>query len=157
MNGLNRVQLLGNVGQAPEIRSTTAGGRIANFSLATNESWKDKVSGEKKERVEWHRIVVFNEGLVGIIEQYVRKGSKLFVEGQLRTRKWADNAGVDHYSVEIVLAAFNGQIILLDGAGNRPPPASAEDYGGGPGYASGPQGPAPARARRDDLDDEIPF
>lgn len=155
MNGLNRVQLLGNVGAAPEIRSTQTGQRIANFNLATNESWKDKGTGEKRERVEWHRVVVFNEGLVGIVEQFVKKGSKLFVEGQIRTRKWADNAGVDHYSTEIVIANFAGQIILLDSAGgNRPPPASAEDYGGGPGYSPAP---APAHTRRDDLDDEIPF
>jgi single-strand DNA-binding protein len=173
MNGLNRVQLLGNLGRDPEIRSTTSGDRIANLNLATNESWKDKTTGEKKERVEWHRIVIFNSGLVGVVEQYARKGARLFIEGKLRTRKWTDNAGADRYATEIVLSGFDGQLILLDGAGdgNRPPAASPEDYGDGPGYGASPgygarhDNPAAAarvaagggRGGRDDLDDEIPF
>ena len=152
MSGLNRVMLIGNVGQKPEIRSSQGGTRIANFSLATNERWKDRTSGEQKERVEGHRIVVFNEHLVGIIEKYVDKGSKLMVEGKLQTRKWTGNDNVERYSTEIVLANYAGQILLLDsgGGGNRPPAADPEDY-------SGASTSAPTHQRRDEFDDEIPF
>lgn len=153
MSSLNRVMLIGNLGRDPEIRSTQDGKRIANLNLATSESWKDRVSGERKERTEWHRIVIFNEHLVELVEKYCRKGSKLFVEGALQTRKWTDNNNVERYSTEIVLQAFRGEIRLLDsaGGGNRPPPASSpDDYGTG-GHAP------PPRARRDDLDDDIPF
>jgi single-strand DNA-binding protein len=161
MSGLNRVMLIGNVGQKPEIRSTQGGSRIANFSIATNERWKDRASGEQKERVEWHRIVVFNEHLVGIVELYVDKGSKLMVEGKLQTRKWTGNDNIERYSTEVVLASFGGQILLLDGAGSaRPPAATPEDYSGA-SYTARHDDPdaaaAAARPRRDELDDEIPF
>lgn len=157
---LNRAQLIGHVGQKPEIRSTQTGGRIANFSLATSERWKDRASGEQQERTEWHRIVVFNEHLVAVVERFVGKGSKLFVEGKLQTRKWADNSGVERYTTEIVLAAYGGQIVLLDRAsdGTRPPAAQPGDYGG----YNAPSTTTAARARPasgvgSDLDDEIPF
>lgn len=148
---LNRVQLIGNVGRDPEIRSTNSGIEIASFSIATSESWKDRNTGERKERTEWHNIVIFNEPLVNIVRQYIHKGSKVFIEGQMQTRKWTGNDGVERYSTEVTLPAYRGQIILLDGQrGERAPPASADDYGR----------PASARAsatRNDDLDDEIPF
>jgi single-strand DNA-binding protein len=113
---LNRVTLIGNCGKDPEIRKTQDGREIANFSLATSESWKAKDSGERKEKTEWHRIVVFNEHLVKVVASYVKKGSKLMIEGSLQTKKWTDaDSGTERYSTEIVLQSFNGQIILLDG------------------------------------------
>jgi single-strand DNA-binding protein len=114
MASLNKVCLLGNVGKDPEIRSMNSGDRVANLSIATSENWTDKQSGEKKERTEWHRVVVWG-ALVGVIEKYVNKGSKLYVEGQLQTRKWTDNAGVEKYSTEIVLRGFDAKLIMLDG------------------------------------------
>jgi single-strand DNA-binding protein len=111
---LNKVTLIGNLGKDPEIRSTSDGREIASFSIATGESWKDKVTGEKKEKTEWHRIVVFKEGLVGVVKNYVKKGSKLYIEGQLQTRKWVDNNGQEKYTTEIVLQGFNASLILLD-------------------------------------------
>jgi len=116
MSSLNKVILIGNLGQAPEIRSFQNGGRVANFSIATSERWKDKQTGERKEKTEWHRISVLNEKLVEVVEKYVKKGSKLYIEGQLETRKWADKEGKDHYTTEVVLQAFRGEIKLLDGA-----------------------------------------
>jgi len=110
---INKVTLLGNVGKDPEIRSFQNGGRVANFSLATSESWKDKTSGEKKTETEWHNIVVKNDGLIGIVEKYVKKGSKLHIEGKLETRKWSKD-GKDHYTTEIVLYPYSGEIVLLD-------------------------------------------
>lgn len=112
---LNRVFLIGNVGRDPEIRSTQDNREIASFSLATSETWKDKVTGEKKEKVEWHRVVVFSSNLVNLIKNYVHKGSKLYIEGSLQTRKWNDNTGVEKFSTEIVLQQYNGNIVLLDG------------------------------------------
>jgi single-strand DNA-binding protein len=114
---LNKVTLIGNLGKDPEIRSTSDGREIASFSIATGESWKDKVTGEKKEKTEWHRIVVFKEGLVGVVKNYVKKGSKLYIEGQLQTRKWVDNNGQEKYTTEIVLQGFNASLILLDSKG----------------------------------------
>jgi single-strand DNA-binding protein len=161
---VNKVILVGNVGRDPEMRSTNDGRRIANFSIATSETWKDRVSGERKERTEWHRVVVFNENLAEIVEKYVHKGSKLYVEGALQTRKWTDNAGVERYSTEIVLAAYRGSITLLDSVGSSRPPAaeSPEEYGrestrSGPGYSARHDNPAAVGQSRDDLDDEIPF
>lgn len=163
---LNEVTLIGNVGQDPEIRSTQSGTRIANLSLATSESWNDKSSGEKRERTEWHRVAIFNDGLVGVVEKYVRKGSKIFVRGKLQTRKWQDQSGQDRYSTEVVLQQFGSQLILLGDSkgGSRPPPAeSAEDYGStrsssGPGYSARHDNPDAARSSaRGDLDSEIPF
>lgn len=114
MASLNKVCLLGNVGKDPEIRSTHDGREVANLVLATDESWKDKATGEKVEKTEWHRISCFNEGLVNVIKNYVKKGSKLYIEGQLQTRKWTDKEGVEKYSTEIVLQGFNGVLIMLN-------------------------------------------
>lgn len=113
MASLNRVTLIGNVGRDPEIRTTQGGQKIANLSIATTDKWKSK-DGERHEKTEWHRVVIFNEGLAGIVEKYVRKGSQLMLEGSLQTRKWQDQSGQDRYSTEVVLSAYNGQIILLD-------------------------------------------
>jgi single-strand DNA-binding protein len=114
---INKVTLIGNLGKDPEIRTTTDGREIASFSLATSESWKDKVTGERKDKTEWHRIVVFKEGVVGIVKSYVKKGTKLYIEGQLQTRKWVDNAGQEKYTTEVVLQGFNCNLILLDNKG----------------------------------------
>jgi single-strand DNA-binding protein len=146
---VNKVILVGNVGKDPEIRRTQDGRPIANLSLATSESWKDKNSGERKERTEWHRISCFNEGLCRVIEQYVKKGSKIYIEGQLQTRKWTDKDGVEKYSTEVVLQGFGGTLTLLDGRAQ----------GGGDEDQS--ERPAPKKERaygdRRDMDDEIPF
>lgn len=158
---LNRVQLIGNVGKTPEIKSLNSGSRVANLSLATSENWKDKQSGEKKERTEWHNIVVWNDGLIGVIERYVTKGSKLFVEGQLQTRKY-EKDGSDRYSTEVVLQGFGGQIILLGDAGGRSGGGDRGSDGGGHqrqepargGYGAGRAG---GGAFDDDLDDDVPF
>lgn len=143
---LNKVILIGNLGNDPEIRSTNDGREIANFSLATGESWKDKVTGEKKEKTEWHRIVCFNEGLVKVIKEYVKKGTKLYIEGQLQTRKWLDNANQEKYTTEIVLQGYNANLILL-GTGNN----SMDQF---------EQSTAPSNNpvfENDELDDNIPF
>lgn len=115
MSSINKVILVGNLGADPEIRRTADGKPIANLRIATSESWKDKSTGEKRERTEWHRVVCFSEGLCRVIEQYTRKGSKLYVEGQLQTRKWTDKDGVERYSTEIVMQGFNSQLVLLSG------------------------------------------
>ena len=114
MAGVNKVIIIGNVGKDPEIRQMQDGFKIANFSVATSESWKDKVSGERKERTEWHRIAVMNERLSEIVEKYVRKGSKLYIEGQLQTRKWTDQSGMERYTTEVVIGRFKGEITMLD-------------------------------------------
>lgn len=111
---LNKVTLIGNLGKSPDIRQTSDGRELANFSLATNEKWKDKNTGEKKDKTEWHKVVVFNQGLVNVVKNYVKKGSKLYVEGQLQTRKWTDNNGIDKYTTEIVLQNFNSNLLMLD-------------------------------------------
>ena len=158
---VNKIILVGNVGADPEIRHMQDASKVANFSLATNESWKDKKTGERKKKTEWHRIVIWNQHLVGIVEQYVKKGSKLYVEGQLQTHKWQGNDGVEKYTTEVVLN-MRGELTMLDSRGEgggdyqAPPPAGGpEEYGtdssAGAGDAplGGPQG--------GDLDDEIPF
>ena len=163
---VNKVILVGNLGRDPEIRSTQDGLRIANLNLATSESWRDRTSGERKERTEWHRVVIFNENLVTIAEKYLRKGSKIYVEGALQTRKWTDNAGVEKYSTEVVLQRFRGELTMLDGAsGGRGQSGGAGeggyDEGDAGSFGSAPRAAAPAggggRGRSDDLDDEIPF
>jgi single-strand DNA-binding protein len=165
---VNKAILIGNLGRDPEIRSTQDGTRIANLRLATSESWRDKVSGERKERTEWHSVVIFNERLVEIAEKYLRKGSKIYVEGALQTRKWTDQQGQDRYSTEVVLQRFRGELTMLDGAGGaRSGGASGEggyDEGYGGGFADQPArgGATPPSAGRGrtqsaDLDDEIPF
>lgn len=148
---VNKVILVGNVGQDPEIRSTQDGRELANFSLATSESWKDKSSGEKKEKTEWHRIVVFSQGLVGVIRNYVKKGTKLYIEGSLQTRKWTDNQGVEKFTTEVVLQNFNSTLQILDSKGGS----------GGSSYSDN-QGSSGGKSRNNDIaleenDDEIPF
>lgn len=118
---LNRVMIIGNLGRDPEIKSSQTGSRFASLSVATSESWRDKRSGEKHEKVEWHRVVVFNEHLVGIVEKYLRKGAKVYVEGALKTRKWTDNAGTERYSTEVVLQNYGGQIVMLGGGEDDEP------------------------------------
>lgn len=138
MASINKVILVGNLGNDPEAKSLPNGGKVVNLSIATSDQWKDKNSGEKKERTEWHRVVIFsqseNDGLAGIAEKYLRKGSKVYVEGKLQTRKWQAQDGTDRYSTEVVLQGFGAQLILLDGkgegGGNRPPPPGGpDDYG----------------------------
>jgi single-strand DNA-binding protein len=154
---VNKVILIGNLGRDPEIRTMQSGGRVANLSVATSESWRDKASGERKERTEWHRVVVFNENLVRLCESYLRKGSKIYVEGQIETRKWQDQSGQERYSTEIVLRPFRGEITMLDSRGGG---------GGGGPDSGGDDGPPPSSGGRSggspvgggpDLDDDIPF
>lgn len=162
---VNKVILVGNVGKDPEIRRTQDGRPIANLSLATSETWRDKNTGERRERTEWHRVVVFNEGLCKVVEQYVKKGSKLYIEGQLQTRKWTDQSGVEKYSTEVVLQGFSSVLTMLDarGAGGGGMQESDQaDYGAGgePAPRSGGSG-APAKGGgkpfNKQIDDEIPF
>lgn len=142
---LNKVTLIGSLGRDPEIRTTQAGKRIANLSLATSESWKDKQSGQRKEKTEWHKVVIFNDGLSGVAETYLRKGSKVYIEGKLTTRKWQDQAGQDRYTTEVVLDGFDSKLVMLDG--KREGGSSDDNRGGGgaPDFTT------------DDLSDEIPF
>ena len=162
---VNKVILVGNLGRDPEIRRTQDGRPVANLRLATSESWKDKTTGERKEKTEWHRVVIFNERLVEIAEKYLRKGSKIYVEGALQTRKWTDNAGVEKYSTEVVLQRFRGELTMLDGAaGGRGQGGGAGEGGydeGGyneiPRAAASPMGGGQRGGRTADLDDEIPF
>jgi single-strand DNA-binding protein len=150
---VNKVILIGNLGADPEIRTLNSGDRVANLRVATSESWRDRASGEKKERTEWHRVVIFNDNLVKVAENYLRKGSKIYVEGALQTRKWTDQSGQDKYSTEVVLQKFRGELTMLDGKGGE---AGEGDYGG---VSSGPRA-QPSGPREDfsaDLDDEIPF
>ncbi|MFP6736126.1 MAG: single-stranded DNA-binding protein [Rhodospirillales bacterium] len=155
---VNKVILIGNLGADPEVRLSQDGKKIANMRLATTESWKDRATGERRERTEWHRVVCFSDGLSGVIEQYVKKGSKIYVEGQLRTRKWQDQSGQDRYTTEIVLDGFNGVMTMLDsrggggGGGDAPSYGGDDDYGAPSGDSGGGGGPV-----GDDLDDEIPF
>lgn len=154
---VNKVILIGNVGQDPEIRSMQSGDKVASFSVATSESWKDKTSGEKKEKTEWHRVSVWNQGLVKVIESYVKKGSKVYLEGALETRKWQDKDGNDKYTTEVVLRAYRGELTLLDSRGA----SQGGGYGGGaPDYeapASSGGGSSKRPAPVDELEDEIPF
>lgn len=143
---VNRVTLIGNLGQDPEIRSFQSGDRVANFSLATSESWKDK-AGEKKQRTEWHKIVCTNQGLIKVIEAYVKKGSKIYIEGQLETRKWLDNQGVEKYTTEVVLRPYRGELTLLDSKSSQ---SESGKYDNGPD----PQG---SLGHDGGLEDEIPF
>ncbi len=118
---VNKTLLLGNLGNDPEVRHSQNGAKIVNLSIATSESWKDKNTGEKKEKTEWHRVIIFNEGLAGIAERYLKKGSKVYIEGSLQTRKWVDKSGVERYSTEVVLSGFKGDMCLLDGRNNSEP------------------------------------
>ncbi len=154
---VNKVILVGNLGADPEIRRTQDGRPIANLRIATSESWRDRNTGERREKTEWHRVVVFNEGLCKVIENYLRKGSKVYLEGALQTRKWQDQSGQDRYSTEVVLQGFNSNLTMLDSrAGGGAGDFGGSSAGGGDFGASGPSGggqPAPAG----DIDDEIPF
>ena len=137
---VNKVILIGNLGRDPEIRNTNDGTKVAQLSLATSENWKDRQTGERKERTEWHRVVVFNDRLVEVIERFVKKGSKIYIEGALQTRKWTDNAGVEKYTTEIVLQKFRGELTLLDGrqgGGGGDSEMDEGGYGGGGGYSGG--------------------
>src|SRR6218665_4156676 len=116
---VNKVILVGNLGNEPEVRNLPSGGKVVNLSVATSESWRDRNSGERKERTEWHRVVIFSEGLAKVAEQYLHKGSKVYIEGQLQTRKWQDQSGADKYSTEVVLQGFNANLTLLDGKGDN--------------------------------------
>jgi single-strand DNA-binding protein len=145
---VNKVILIGNLGKDPEVRSSQAGDKIVSFTLATSDNWTDKVSGERRERTEWHRVVVFNEQIAGVWEKYLKKGAKVYVEGALQTRKWSDQGGVDRYSTEIVLARFKGEMTMLSSAngGNRQSGTATEESTGG-GYLP---------RTGSDLDDDIP-
>jgi len=165
--GVNKVILVGNLGKDPEVKSFANGGRVANFTIATSESWKDKTTGERKERTEWHNIKIDNDNLIRVVEQYLRKGSKVYVEGQLQTRKWQDRDGNDRYTTEVVVGRFKGELELLDrreGGGG-----GGGSYGGGEEYGA-PAARAPASAPAsggfankpssgfdDDMDDDVPF
>ena len=146
---VNKVILVGNLGKDPEVRRMTSGEPVVNLSVATSESWRDKASGERKERTEWHRVVIFNENLAKVAEQYLRKGAKVYLEGQLSTRKWTDKDGAEKYSTEVVLNRFRGELVMLDGR-------SEGGSGGGSTGRSG-SGEAPASFDRGEMDDEIPF
>ncbi|MXO96407.1 single-stranded DNA-binding protein [Erythrobacter aquimaris] len=172
---LNKVMLIGNLGADPEIRSFQNGGKVANLRIATSETWKDRNTGERQERTEWHTVAIFSEGLIGVVERFLRKGSKVYIEGQLQTRKWQDQSGNDRYSTEIVLRGLNGTLTMLDGAqgGNRGGGGggSSWDQGGGQssgggdnwrsggGSSGGSQGGGSGGggSNYDDLDDDIPF
>jgi single-strand DNA-binding protein len=171
---VNKVILVGNLGRDPEIRSMQSGEEIAQLSLATSETWKDKASGERKERTEWHRVVIFNENLVKVAKQFLKKGSKVYIEGSLQTRKWTDKDGAEKYTTEVVLQRFRGELTMLDGregggGGGGSYGGGGDDYGssGGAGGSSGGYSGGGGRSssgggggsapRRDDMDDEIPF
>jgi single-strand DNA-binding protein len=166
---VNKVILVGNLGADPEIRRTQDGRPIANLRIATTDSWRDKTTGERKERTEWHRVVIFSEGLCKVAEQYLKKGARIYVEGSLQTRKWQDPQGQDRYSTEIVLQNFNGTLVMLDRVGGSGGGSFGPDEGGGSDFGSsagGSRPSAPVRqpamagagsGRREDMDDEIPF
>ena len=169
---VNKVILVGNLGKDPEVRSTQAGGKIVNLAIATSETWNDKASGERKEKTEWHRVVIFNDRIADVAEKYLRKGSKCYIEGALQTRKWTDNGGQEKYTTEVVIGRFNGELTLLD---SRPGSEGGSSGGGGGGGSSwgneggggGGRAPAAKPARSGgapswepssgDLDDDIPF
>ncbi len=160
---VNKVILVGNLGADPEIRSLGSGDRVANLRIATSETWRDRTSGERKEKTEWHRVVIFNDNLVKVAEQYLRKGSTVYIEGAIQTRKWTDNTGAEKYSTEIVLQKFRGELTMLGGRGDSAGASSGgggggDEYGGG--YSGGGQRSQPSGPRESfsaDLDDEIPF
>ncbi len=155
---VNKVILVGNLGRDPEVRQFQNGGQVCNLSVATSETWRDRTSGERKEKTEWHRVAIFSEGLVKVAQSYLRKGSKVYIEGQLETRKWSDQSGQERYTTEIVLRNYNSSLTMLDGRDG--PSGGGGD--GAMGYApSGPAGPrelsGPSEDFNQDLDDEIPF
>jgi len=147
---VNKVILIGNLGADPEVRSFQNGGKVCNLRIATSETWKDKNTGERREKTEWTSVAIFQEGLVRVAEQYLRKGSKVYLEGKLQTRKWQDQSGQDRYSTEVVLQGYDGTLVMLDGKQDGGNSSGGYDSGSGVGYD---QSPAPSR----DLDDAIPF
>ncbi|MBM3537800.1 MAG: single-stranded DNA-binding protein [Alphaproteobacteria bacterium] len=153
---VNKVILVGNLGRDPEVRTFQNGGKVCNLSIATSESWRDKATGERKEKTEWHRVAIFNERLAEVAEKYLKKGAKVYIEGQLETRKWTDQEGKERYSTEVVLRQFRGELTMLDGRGGGgaggPPD---DDMGGSSGNGGG--GGAPRSGRKGVLDDDIPF
>ncbi len=165
---VNKVILVGNLGRDPETRSFQNGGKVCNLRIATSETWKDRSTGERREKTEWHSVAIFQEGLVRVAEQYLRKGSKVYIEGQLQTRKWQDQSGADRYSTEVVLQGFGGTLVMLDGR-SESGGGGGGGYGGGQGGGypgggggfpddrggSGPQGGS--SGGNNDMDDEIPF
>lgn len=152
---VNKVILIGNLGADPEIRRTQDGRPIANLRIATSESWRDKNTGERREKTEWHRVVVFNEGLCKVIEQYLKKGAKVYIEGALQTRKWTDQSGQERYSTEVVLQGFNSTLTMLDGRSGGGS-SGGGDYGGSDDFGGGGGGSSRGSFSQD-LDDEIPF
>ena len=153
---VNKVILIGNLGADPEVRHTQDGRPVVNLSLATSETWRDKATGERRERTEWHRVVIFNENICKVAEQYLKKGSKVYLEGQLQTRKYTDQQGVEKFSTEVVLQQFRGELTMLDGRPSDAAGGSADDQFGQSGPMERPrQERSPAAAR--DLDDEVPF
>jgi single-strand DNA-binding protein len=170
---VNKVILVGNLGRDPEVRNTQDGGKIVNLALATSETWNDKASGERKEKTEWHRVVIFNDRVADVAERYLKKGAKIYVEGSLQTRKWTDQGGQERYSTEVVIGRFNGQLTMLDGraGGEQGGYAESPMGGGSPARERAPAAARPAAAARGtaggapswdaprggDLDDEIPF
>ncbi len=159
---VNKVILVGNLGKDPEIRRTQDGRPIANLSIATSETWRDKSTGERKEKTEWHRVVIFSEPLCKIVEQYLKKGAKVYIEGALQTRKWTDQSGVEKYSTEVVLQGFNSTLTMLEGRSGGGGGSFGSDDAGDFGSSS-PASSAPRRAvaagggRNSDMDDDIPF
>ena len=161
---LNKVMLIGNLGADPEVRSFQNGGKVCNLRIATSETWKDRNTGERQERTEWHTVAIFSEGLINVCENYLKKGSKVFIEGKLQTRKWQDQQGNDRYSTEVVLRGFDGTLTMLDGAGGGGGGRSGGggNYGGGGGGQGGGGwnqggGGSGGGSNYDDLDDDIPF
>ncbi len=152
---VNKVILIGNLGKDPEVRSLNSGDKVVNLSIATSETWRDKATGERKEKTEWHRVVIFNEQLAKVAEQYLKKGSTVYIEGQLQTRKWTDNSGAEKYSTEIVLQKFRGELTMLGGRGDGG--GSSGGYGGGERSSGGRSGGGGRSDFSADLDDEIPF
>lgn len=171
---VNKVILIGNLGRDPEVRTFQNGGKVCNLRIATSETWKDRNTGERRERTEWHSVAIFQEGLVRVAEQYLRKGSKVYIEGKLQTRKWQDQSGQDRYSTEVVLQGFDGVLTMLDGRGEGGGGGGSYGGGSGGGYGGGDYGgdqggyggdygggsgggSGPSRAPSRDIDDEIPF
>jgi single-strand DNA-binding protein len=166
---VNKVILVGNLGKDPETRSFANGGKVVSFSVATSENWKDRSSGERKEKTEWHNVSIFSEGLAGVAERYLKKGSKVYLEGQLETRKWQDQSGNDRYTTDVVLRNFNSAMVLLDsrgegggggggyGGGGSSYGGGGDDFGGGSGGGSRPQQRPQPAAFDTDLDDDVPF
>lgn len=159
---VNKVILIGNLGKDPEVRRLNSGEPVVNLRIATSETWRDKASGERKERTEWHAVTIFNENLAKVAEQYLKKGSKVYIEGQLQTRKYTDQQGIEKFTTEIVLQRYRGELTLLDGRGQGGDESGGRDYGGGSDFGS--SGPMERRAVvpgggkfSSDMDDEIPF